>query len=176
MKEDYLQSLKDAKCGIYLATSTIPNSGKGTFVGVEIPSKGIDVVSMHIFAGNRSLCRHLMLTTFLFFQGPRIPILPITDFKAATWDAYDYTWAPGAYLSEFEANSVQVLTPNEGCLSNFHPGLVNMAMNDVTYKPVLDRRIDPGAGAFSDYRDYSFKSEYRLEAGREIFISYGENW
>lgn len=61
-------------------------------------------------------------------------------------------------------------------MANFHPGLVNMGMNDATYKPLLDRTKDPGAGAFSDYRDYSFKSQHKLEAGDEIFISYGESW
>lgn len=49
-------------------------------------------------------------------------------------------------------------------------------MNDVTYKPMLDRRVDPGAGAFSDYWDFSFRSNHKIEAGEEIFISYGESW
>lgn len=80
------------------------------------------------------------------------------------------------FLAEFEGEDVRVVTPNAGCMSNFHPGLVNMDLNEVTHKPILDRSVDPGAGAFSDYWDFSFRSHYRIEAGEEIFISYGENW
>ena len=50
-------------------------------------------------------------------------------------------------------------------MSNFHPGLVNMGFNSITHKPLLDRRKDPGAGAFSDYWNFAFKSEYSLDAG-----------
>ena len=43
--QNYAQELREAKCGIYMATSTIPNAGKGIFVGVTLPSKDTDLVS-----------------------------------------------------------------------------------------------------------------------------------
>ena len=111
---------------------------------------------------------------FFLHSSPRCS--QITDFASDTWDAFDYTWSPGAYIAEFEGTSMQVLTTNEGCMANFHPGLINMAMNDVTYKPLLDRGTDPGAGAFSDYWNFSFRSDQAMMAGDEVFISYGESW
>lgn len=45
LKQTYLNEVRNAKCGIYMATSTIPNSGKGLYLGVTIPSEGIDLVS-----------------------------------------------------------------------------------------------------------------------------------
>jgi hypothetical protein len=42
---DYETSLRSVKCGLYLATSSIPNAGIGVFTGVDIPSKGITLGS-----------------------------------------------------------------------------------------------------------------------------------
>jgi hypothetical protein len=61
-------------------------------------------------------------------------------------------------------------------LANFHTGLVNMKISTARIDPKLDRRIDPGAGAFSDLADSAFRSVYPIAAGEELFISYGEHW
>lgn len=95
------------------------------------------------------------------------------------WDADDYTWDASGYDAEYETNSQgtsSVLVVNEGCMANFHPGLVNFDTGNVIFYPVLDRRYDPGAGAFSDYVNFSFQSRHAVEAGEEAFISYGEMW
>lgn len=41
----YREQLRNAKCGIYMAPSTIPNAGKGIYAGVTLPSKDINMVS-----------------------------------------------------------------------------------------------------------------------------------
>lgn len=61
-------------------------------------------------------------------------------------------------------------------LANFHTGLVNMEIYPSRIHPKLDRRIDPGAGAFSDLANSAFRSKYPISAGEELFISYGEHW
>ena len=85
------------------------------------------------------------------------------------WDAADYTWASSSFETEFEtgpegANQIQSI--NDGSLANFHPGLVNYRTGDAHFNPILDRRSDPGAGAFSDYTGFSFTSRY-MKLGKE---------
>jgi hypothetical protein len=61
-------------------------------------------------------------------------------------------------------------------LANFHTGLVNMKIYTARTHPKLDRRIDPGSGAFSDLTNSAFRSSYPISAGEELFVSYGERW
>ena len=154
IRDEYSNSfdkeLQQAKCGVYVAPSTVPNAGKGTYCGVTMPGKG-------------------------FILGAEVPVIPVVNMVTTDhWDANDYTWSSSNFHAEFETTSQgssQILVVNEGCMANFHPGLVNVAISDVTYEPALDRRKDPGAGAFSDYLGASFSSLYEVEAGREVFIS-----
>jgi len=44
------------------------------------------------------------------------------------------------------------------------------------YDPMIDRRNNPGAGAFCPYYEGPFMSEYPVAAGEELFVSYGERW
>lgn len=45
LKEEFIQELREAKCGVYTAESTIPMAGKGMYVSVTIPTENIDSVS-----------------------------------------------------------------------------------------------------------------------------------
>eukprot|EP00560_Eucampia_antarctica_P004260 CAMPEP_0197838076 /NCGR_PEP_ID=MMETSP1437-20131217/34196_1 /TAXON_ID=49252 ORGANISM="Eucampia antarctica, Strain CCMP1452" /NCGR_SAMPLE_ID=MMETSP1437 /ASSEMBLY_ACC=CAM_ASM_001096 /LENGTH=655 /DNA_ID=CAMNT_0043445605 /DNA_START=42 /DNA_END=2006 /DNA_ORIENTATION=- len=152
--DSFHRKLEEAKCGIYVAPSNILNAGLGTYVGVSMPGK--------------------------FPLGAKMPVFPVVDkVSAGRWDADDYTWDAGGYDAEYETDSSgssSVLVVNEGCMANFHPGLVNFQTGTLSYTPLLDRRKDPGAGAFSDYVDFSFESMHEVKAGEEVFISYGETW
>jgi len=152
---DYEKTVREAKCGVYVATSTIPNAGKGIYMGVTVPGKDFTSISQY-------------------------PVLPVVDFPAGVaWDARDYVWFGNTYETEYEAGSqghVDVMVVNHGALANFHPGLVNFHPGKTFFSPLLDLRIDPGAGAFSDYADFSFLSQHEVKAGEEVFISYGESW
>lgn len=151
----YEKRLQEAKCGVYVAPSNIPNAGMGTYVGVSMPGKNIPL-------------------------GTKVPVISVPDMSSnRPWDASDYVWSSSNYYAEFESGiegSSSVLAINEGCMANFHPGLVNFESDMPTYEPVLDRRTDPGAGAFSDYVKFSFRSLHEVKAGDEAFISYGEHW
>mmetsp|Transcript_8667 Transcript_8667/g.19052 ORF Transcript_8667/g.19052 Transcript_8667/m.19052 type:complete len:513 (-) Transcript_8667:185-1723(-) len=69
-----------------------------------------------------------------------------------------------------------VLAAGLGMMCNFHSGLVNAAGPYPVSQATLDKYNDPGAGAFSDYHSFAFENEEPLDAGDEIFISYGESW
>ena len=101
--------------------------------------------------------------------------------------AHDYSWGTDDYGAEYESSGryVQLLSGGIGALSNSHPGFSNIFKKG-TYRPLLDRRFDPGAGAFSDY-----ESSYIFAVGEsgvgfagtddcgeptELLIDYGEKW
>lgn len=44
------------------------------------------------------------------------------------------------------------------------------------YNPMIDRRSNPGAGAFCPYYEGPFVSDYPVAAGEELFVTYGERW
>lgn len=45
VQEEYEQSIRKAKCGVYMAVSNIPNAGFGTYASVDIPARGVTVGS-----------------------------------------------------------------------------------------------------------------------------------
>lgn len=155
LMEDHEKAVRAVKCGVYFAPSNIPNSGFGTYTAV--PLKGHNMVI-----------------------GTELPAIafPRPKQSNARWDGNDYIWNARAYDAEYEAGSSVtgsvVLAVNDGALANFHPGLVNELLDGSKWIPVLDRCTDSGAGAFSDYNHYSFKSKHEIGAGEELFVSYGK--
>lgn len=160
-KEQHTQKLREAKCGLYYAPSTIPNAGKGLYAGIDIDAQ-LEAESW-------------------------VPPIVIPDVEwnvtddTPRWDASDYTWEGAGYGVEFECTESgnldsQVLAVDMGMMANFHPGLVNAYLGPTYFNPLLDRNFDPGAGASSDYVGHTFVSNRDIAAGSEIFISYGENW
>ena len=151
----YETTLREAKCGVWVAPSNIKGAGNGIFLGVDTPGSG-----------------YVLGTTF--------PIISVSDISEREhWDAADYTWSSSSFETEFETGpegSNQIQSVNAGSLANFHPGLVNYRTGDAQYNPILDRRSDPGAGSFSDYTGFSFNSRYEVGKGEEVYISYGESW
>jgi hypothetical protein len=51
-----------------------------------------------------------------------------------------------------------------------------MEIHTARMHPLLDRRLDCGAGGFSDLVNSAFTSKFPINAGEELFISYGEHW
>lgn len=158
---EHTENLKNTKCGLYYAPSTIPAAGKGLYAGIDIDAQ-LQVESV-------------------------IPPIMIPDInwnvtdKSIRWDAHDYTWEGSAYGAEFESTKLgkldtQILAPDIGMMGNFHPGLVNSYLAPTYFQPLLDRTSDPGAGASSDYFQHTFLANRDIQAGTEIFISYGEPW
>jgi hypothetical protein len=151
----YEKALREAKCGAYIAKSNIPNAGFGTYTAIDIPAGGISVSS-----------------TF-----PLLPANFAVDLML-DWVGHNYVWYGNMFDAENDGHplGMAMIAPLFGAMSNSHAGIANLVQNPGTWDPVLDRTLDPGAGAISDYLDYSFKSSYPVSAGEELFISYGDNW
>jgi hypothetical protein len=149
--------VRNVKCGVYFAPSNVPNAGFGTYTAVPLVGRGLVI-------------------------GTTLPVVPVFTIFPQSWSGMDYIWQGKVYSTEFESAGAatpfgtDVLAVNDGALANSHQGLVNEHQEKSTFHPVLDRCKDPGAGAFSDYVDYSFQSSFALEAGEELFVDYGEHW
>lgn len=108
-----------------------------------------------------------------------MPAIPISRVNNNAWGVGDYMWGSEGSVAEYETCSksfTDLLGANEGTLTNFHPGLVNLVVDYPHFDPVLERYTDPGAGAFSDYSGMAYRSDEKLQAGQELFVSYGERW
>lgn len=91
---------------------------------------------------------------------------------------WDYIWDGQLMSGHYEGfQRVYSSVPGIGSLAN---GLTK-GYNAVGNYPSegnlgLDRGSSPGAGAFTHYGNYTWRARKDLDAGDEIFVSYGENW
>eukprot|EP00980_Cylindrotheca_fusiformis_P022172 scaffold9072_cov106-Cylindrotheca_fusiformis.AAC.5 len=152
LQEEYETTLRQAKCGVYMATSNIPNAGFGTYAAVDIPAQNILV-------------------------GSSIPEVPLNKQRDPSWPGTEYVWQSHGLPENLECP--EVLRGLFGAIANSHTGITNMISPpryDPVYDPIVDRRFDPGAGAFTPYFDNHFLSAYPVKAGEELFVTYGEHW
>ncbi|KAG7370513.1 SET methyltransferase domain containing protein [Nitzschia inconspicua] len=156
---DYEQSLREVSCGLYIAKSNIPNAGFGLYTSIDIPAADIVIGS-----SLPAIVVHEPLGRFSWNE---------------RWVGKDYVWNGETFEFSHDGYpdfAVMVVNGLFGALANFHTGLVNMVLQGERMHPTLDRRFDPGAGAFSDMAVSTFKSLHPVLAGEELFVSYGENW
>jgi hypothetical protein len=84
-----------------------------------------------------------------------------------------YYWASIIGHGTFLGDAVESILPGVGMMANSHPGLLNVGMTRPHYDNAgLDRRYDPGVGAFSSFHDYRFLAGKPIAAGQEIFAEY----
>lgn len=152
LQEEYESAVRQAKCGVYMAESNIPNAGFGTFAAVDVPARNIMV-------------------------GSSLPEVPVNKEKDKAWPGTEYVWQSYGLPENQECPAV--LRGLFGAIANSHTGITNMkspSRYDPVYDPIVDRRHDPGAGAFTPYFDNHFVSAYPVKAGEELFVTYGEHW
>jgi len=145
-----------------MAPSTIENSGFGVFAGVPFAE------------GN------------IFGYGDfAIPIIDL-DFHAAGsrtnedyhWLLDEYTWSAaliGANMYH-EADQISAFVNGIGSLPNCHFRLENVEEKVVQFDTAGCTRRDPCAGAYTPYHNRSAYISRALDAGQEVFISYGSNY
>ncbi len=159
-EESYEETLRQAKCGLYLARSNIPNAGFGLYTAVDIPGAGI-LVSTFASA----------IPAFAPQQG---------HHQGQHWPGKDYTWSSiGFDAASHEAWPkfvVSMLVGLVGALVNGHAGIINLEHDIGDWEPAIDGTKHHGAGGFSDYINSGFRSRYAIAAGEELFASYGEHW
>jgi hypothetical protein len=91
---------------------------------------------------------------------------------------WDYLWEGQLLAGHYEGfQRVYSAVPGIGSLANGR----TKGYNAVGGYPAvgnlgLDRVFSPGAGAFTHYENYTWTASKDLDAGDEIFISYGEHW
>jgi hypothetical protein len=95
-----------------------------------------------------------------------------------SWVGKDYLWDADAFGSPTYATKggLSMIVTMYGSLANAHTGITNLQEDHTRFSPSLDRRVDPGAGASSDYVAHAFKTRYAVGAGDELFVTYGEAW
>lgn len=134
------------------------NAGFGTYAAVDIPAGGI-LVSSTLSA---------------------IPVYDAPGVRGQHWPGKDYVWSGSAFAKDIDeyiqGYGLSFLYGLFGSLANAHTGITNLGMGEGRRDPMLDRRVDAGAGAFSPYVDTGFYSRYPIAAGEELFVSYGEHW
>ena len=144
-----IETNEDA-CSLYLAPSSIPNSGYGIFTTKSY--------KMHeeIFDG----------------RSPSVIVTEKELHSNTTWLIADYMWqtfGAGAY----EASTADTWEPTAlGSLGNYHPYLTNYAPfgNAQRYDDTQANRFtDPEAGAFSYHGSFSMGATREISAGEELF-------
>ena len=149
-------------CGLYLAQSSIPNSGLGIFTGV--PHEVGAVIAPPEIA-------HQLLVGF---DGSEPQLHASSEYDESL--IRQYVWSSFVSGGSFEASMVESLIPGIGMVANSFLPLVNSRsiMGSIDSAGVIGRNHGPGAGAFSAYHGVTYVAEMALEAGSEIFADYGD--
>jgi hypothetical protein len=142
-------------CGLYLARSTIPNSGLGVYSGVSHEVGSI-------------------------IAPPEIAHQILCEFddksKTAQFDTYaklawDYLWQSYVTGGSSEGKAVESMIPGLGMAANSFLPLINS-------RSLMGKKdsMGAGSGAFSSYHNTMYVAEVPIHAGGEIFVDYGDNY
>ena len=150
---------RSKKCRVWLAKSTIPNAGLAVFSG-------------QTFAVG---------DTILDIGDHTIPIVDFSLFHGKGYEPVwqDYTWK--GYIARADNEGllkVEVISCGIGAVANCILDFQNIEEGrGVQSIPVgMHRAKDPGAGAFTEYHSRFATAKTDIEAGAELFVSYGRNW
>jgi hypothetical protein len=150
-------------CGLWLAPSTLPAAGLGLFAGRDY-AKG-----ERLDGGDGDI------------------VIPLIDLPLHTQQRYDlgeflwleYTWeCPSLTIHKEGTDERQeCASTGFGAAANAFPALENVDMPlDVDYDFAGIHRNEPGAGAFSPYHNRKPQALRNIQAGKELFLSYGDFW
>ena len=151
MEEDVIEQT----CSLYMAESSIPNSGLGVYAGKDIARS--DLVD----------------------DMPQV-VIPLIDFKDKKTILWDYPWSGEWYGATLESTNPKILTPNIGMLANSHLGLANTQQRSEKGMHIHvdseDRTSNFGAGANTLNHYASFSADTDIMRGSEIFADYGTSY
>ena len=149
------------ECAVYLAPSTIPNSGYGMFTAIDLP-EGTQVGAADI----------------------TVPFVDIDWHNKGHYKDKDYhflyrnyIWSGKSMRMRDVGENIAVMSHGAGALVNSHQGLLNLREGLPRYDAAgLHRSRDVGAGAFSPYYDRRANAFDFVPAGAELFVDYGTNY
>ncbi|KAL7510943.1 hypothetical protein ACHAXN_007858 [Cyclotella atomus] len=163
-------------CTTYLAPSSIPNAGLGLYTSVSIPAE-TQLSSPQVG---------------ILLQDPDFHNPSRNDNNANTFNLLsNYVWSatPLTY-GEHEVQHGESVCSGIGMMANCHYGLINVEIDSQwKNRPELDGTDshsvmfsthltleDVGRGSYSWHSNVQYKSLKGLEAGEEMFLSYGPQW
>jgi hypothetical protein len=147
-----------SQCGLYIAESTLPGAGLGSFTGV--PKKPMDPL------GYGDVCFPNIDITF--HNEP-----PIFDPFAS----YVWSGTTMGMVRESLSNDVVAYCPGLDCIINCHIALLNTHRSYPSYHyGDLHRSVDPGAGALTPYFNGTTFASRAIPAGGELFKFYGNSY
>ena len=153
--------MDDGSCRLYLAPSSISDAGLGVYTTRDFKAGGVvhssDAPEIVVFDRD-------------FHQDSGKPPVP-------NWAHDSYMWnAEGE--SKFEADGTGRTIVTLGAMTNTHTYFNNIRTKGwASYDDSkMDRRIDPGAGAFSYHMSDDFVATRDITAGEEVFIDYVDAW
>ena len=154
-------SMPEDSCSLYLAPSSIPNSGFGVFAAKTFKVGSIVLPS-------------------------DAPGIVITDREYHQYDGEkpDPAWGHDNYVwstvgrAAFEADETSLSAVTLGSMANYHSYLKSIRPYGITdYDDgILNRHKDPGAGAFSYHKAHDFVATRDIAAGEEVYADYGSDW
>jgi len=97
------------------------------------------------------------------------------------WLISEYAWKDTTVGQEMdnEAETTSAFVPGFGAMPNCHLRLTNIAEGELEHHDnagIGNGRVSPGVGAFTPYHDRQTYATKKVQAGSELFVSYGENW
>lgn len=170
-----IENLK--QCGIYIAissTSTVDDTKWGLYAGKDFdknvplgyPDIAINIINLQ---GNSHLADENDESGLLVAQA-------VEFFE-------QFIWVPIPSGGQFEMEEGRTVTaiPGAGVLGGFNPKLTNADWNHTSafFRPALgeQRAVNhPGRGAFTPFFNVALRTKDQIQAGREIFLDYGDNW
>ena len=152
-----------AACGLYMAESSIPDSGWGMYTGVEIPH-GSPVPPLDVVIQVADYARQ-MKHRAKFTSQEELPL----------WLMEEYYWKPQTTWAWHDARKVQSIVPGLGMLANSHPGLVNLREQGPKWKQSVERDAVE-AGAYTQYKNTTFLASTDIPKGHELMVQYGDHW
>ena len=156
-------------CNYYLAPSSIPNSGFGTYTIRDIPQNTLlmqqaDAPTIVL----SDAARHDQLNTDLQQRDPTKMVQPLPVH-------YNYFW-DGSGFADFEVDGrVEISVTTFGAMANYHPFLFNLypTVEELDDSIVPRSSGSPGIGAFSYNMGYNYVSSRTIQKGEELFTTYG---
>lgn len=160
-------------CTIYLAESSIPNSGLGMYTSIPL-NEGDSIGHSEIGILNQDPQYHNPQREW--------------EFNLLT----SYVWSSTSLTNgEYEVANGEAVCPGVGMAANCHYRLVNVGFggppsNSLTQMDGSDSQSieagqhttmdDVGRGSFSWHSDVRYQSLKALQAGEELFVNYGPEW
>ena len=153
----YEKSKDNSKCGMFLAPSSIPNSGLGMFAGHKTYYEGDQVTDGDIV---------IPIFEFEWHNRHKKP-----KYEHFLWD--EYTWNgnvfPGSDEEIDEVEDLMFASPGVGAAANSFLSLVNI-VDEWVKLGLSTSSQSPGVGAVSPYYGRSFTATSEIPAGAEIWV------